>query len=191
MEILVAVIFIVVLVVLAMYISLQKREIVEDNNVPIIHTSGIYSVIRKSPRDNVYTAKPSGEEVRAFLASQAKDLEGKPLSDADREKAAADFAARLEKSLKAVEEGDKMGVQRFEIKASAQCRPCRKFAEGNYFITREDIYRHPEMLPPYYPGCACTILPELEKLFGADMSHFKAEGGDFPIPSWKNIKKVS
>jgi hypothetical protein len=191
MEIIVAVIFIIVLVVLAMYISLQKREIVEDNNMPIIHTSGIYSVIRKSPRDNVYTAKPSKEEVRAYLASQSKDVEGKPLSETDREKAAADFSARLESSLKAVEEGDKMGVQRFEIRTSPQCAPCRKFAEARYFITREDVYRHPEVLPPFYPGCSCSLVPELEKLFGDDMSHFKVEGGDFSVPSWKNIKKVN
>jgi hypothetical protein len=182
MEILVAVIFIVVLVVLAMYISLQKREIVEENNMPVIHTSGIYSVIRKSPRENVFDAKPSPQALKAFAASQEKDTAGRPLNDADREKAAAHFAARIEESIKVVEEGDRMGVQRFQIKAAPECLPCRKFSEGKYFITREDVYRHPEMLPPYYPGCTCGLVPELETLFGADMSHFQAEGGDAALP---------
>jgi hypothetical protein len=146
MEILVAVVFIVVLVVLALYISLQKREIVEENSMPIIHTSGIYSVIRKSPRENVYGAKPSAADLRAFLATQAKDIEGRPLSGADKEKAMSHFEGRLKESIKAVEEGDKLGVQRFQIQSAPHCIPCRKFSERRYFVTREDVYRHPEVL---------------------------------------------
>ncbi len=191
MEIIVAVIIIIVVGVLAMYLSLQKKAPVEENSMPIIHTSGIYSVLRKSPRMDVAKAKPSINDLKAFVASQNKDASGSPISEEDKEEAIANYSVSLEESISAVEEGDKQGVQRFEIMTGQESLPCKKFSEKRYFITREDIYRHPELLPPYYPGCTCRLLPELENIFGPEIVHLPGESGGFPLPDWKNIVKVS
>jgi hypothetical protein len=191
MEIVVAVVFIVVLVIVTMYIGLQKKEIIEDEKMPVIHTSGIYSVIRKDPRENLQTAKPGAQDLSDYMAGEARDIKGDALSDDDRAKILSAWNQNLGKNLTIIEEGDKIGVQRFLIKTRPACIPCRLFHEQNYYMTREDIFKHPELIPPYYPGCDCTLEPESEWKTVTDMSRLVPnETGRFPIPSWKNIRKI-
>ena len=57
MEIIIVLVFLLILIIVTVYIAMQKKDITEDTAMPTIHASGIYSVIRKSPRENIYTAK--------------------------------------------------------------------------------------------------------------------------------------
>jgi len=190
MEIIIAVVFIVVLIVVAMYISLQKKEIVEETTMPLIHTSGIYSVIRKSPRENIFSGKPAMNEVQAFVNCANQDFSGQLLTDTDKVAIYQHYEKGIEKGIAVIEAGDKFGVQRFQIVAGSVCSACGSFRGNKLFVTREDLFRHPELIPPFYPGCQCTLQAELECLLDSDFKHFTIENGPFPLPSWKNINKV-
>src|SRR3989339_238218 len=160
MEIVVAAVIIVGLIIAAFYISLQKKGGDEEVSMPSIHASGIYSVIRMSPRANLHPAKPTVETMRRLLDSVERDSNGKSLTAESRAALLLAYEADLEKCVKLVEESDGIGVQRYLIHADGpECR-CAHLFGYRYFITREDIYRHPELLPPYYPGCTCRLIPE-------------------------------
>ncbi|MBL8025273.1 MAG: hypothetical protein JNL74_02620, partial [Fibrobacteres bacterium] len=176
--------------VLALYISLQKKEDVEEEKVSVIHTSGIYSVIRKSPRDNVHPAKPTKEAIAGFLGTVEKDLNGDELTETDRQRAAASYAEELENSIKTVEEGDRNGIQRFVVDAEMDSTVCQPFKEKKYFLTREDVYRHPELLPPFFAGCRCRIVPDPSAVPSNDLVHYRIASGPFPLPGWRNVLKV-
>lgn len=191
MEIAIAIIFFVILVVITMYISLQKKEAADDPPMPVIHTSGIYSVIRKSPRENLHPAKPDRGSIQEQLANQTTDASGRPLTDRERAVLASDYEQRLEQNVQRIEKGDQTGVQRFLICAPDNTALCGIFKEKPFFITREDIYRHPELIPPYYPGCRCTLLPESEwDTASMDIIRFKPEQNPaHRIPHWPDNKK--
>jgi hypothetical protein len=190
MGIVITVVLIVVMIVLALYISMQKKDDVEEEKVPVIHTSGIYSVIRKSPRENIHPAKPTKEAIAGFLGTVEKDLCGVLLTDSDRQRAAAAYAEELEASIRIVEEGDRNGIQRFTLDADNDCSACAPFRENKYFFTREDIYRHPELLPPFFAGCRCRIVPDPAAVPASDMVHYRVSSGPFPLPGWRNVRKV-
>jgi len=191
MEIAVAVIFIVFLVLAALYISMQKKDVEEEGKMPVIHTSGIYSVIRKSPRENVFTVKPDSAAMKAFLASETKDTLGRPLSEKDREALLKSYTDRLEKSLKLIEDGDRIGVQRFIIRFGKECEPCRVFSGDRFYVTREDIFKHPELIPPYYAGCRCEFFSESEWKTVMNIEHFKPGANErFKIPHSKQAFKI-
>jgi hypothetical protein len=192
MEIVIAIVFFVVLILITMYIGLQKKDIIEEDKIPVIHTSGIYSVIRQSPREHIYTVKPDMDKIKTFVSGAQEDVNGVPLSETDKEKIIVSWENQLEKNLKIIEEGDKIGVQRFLIKPPADDLPCRHFIEKNCFITREDIYKHPELIPPYYPGCQCILESESEWRNATDMEHFRIDQEDKShFPAWENIRKVT
>ncbi|OGK07657.1 MAG: hypothetical protein A2487_09115 [Candidatus Raymondbacteria bacterium RifOxyC12_full_50_8] len=191
MEIFIVIIFLVILIVITMYIALQKKSGEEDIPLATIHASGIYSVIRKSPRENLHPAKPPASEIAAFVGAAEKDMDGVPLSGADRERIIARWNAGLEDSITAVEKGDREGVQRFLIKKGPVDAVCAIFAKKNYIILREDIYRHPELLPPFFPGCECRLESEAEWQTAVDFEHFRlGEHEQYAIPYWKQVKKV-
>ncbi len=190
MGITITVVLIVVMIILALYISLQKKETIEEEKVPVIHTSGIYSVIRKSPRENIHPAKPTREAIAGLLTTLDKDVNNTQLTDADRERAASSYAEGLESSIRTVEEGDRNGVQRFIIDPDIDCPPCAPFGEKKYFVTREDIYRHPELIPPYFAGCRCRLIPDSSAIPENSAVHYRIDPPSFPLPSWRGIKKV-
>lgn len=191
MEIAVAVIFIVFLVLAALYISMQKKDVDEEGKMPVIHTSGIYSVIRKSPRENVFSVKPDSAAVKAFLATATQDALGRPLGGKDREELLKSYTDGLEKSLKLIEDGDRIGVQRFIIRFGKKCEPCRVFSGDRFYITREDIFKHPELIPPYYAGCRCELFSESEWKTVMDIEHFNPGAGErFKVPSSKQAFKI-
>ncbi|MFH0921291.1 MAG: hypothetical protein V1913_13140 [Fibrobacterota bacterium] len=193
MELIIGVIFLVVLVVLALYIGLQKKEVVADEAMPMIHTSGIYSVIRKSPRENLHPAKPVIDDLRAFVSVQTEDIHGAPLSGADKVAALTHYQERLDAAIQLILTSDREGVQRYLVVPCAGEGPCDAFRQKSFFITREDIYHHPELIPPFYPGCGCSLRPEADKMLSGDTEHFRIGQDDerFRLPSWKHIKKVN
>lgn len=192
MEIAVAVVFIVFLVIAALYVSMQKKDVEDEGKMPVIHTSGIYSVIRKSPRENVFTKKPGEEEMKSFLKGLEKDSAGAPLSDPDREALRKHFFVGLEKHLAMIEDGDRRGVQRFLFRVPPRDKACAHLSGDRYFITREDIYRHPELIPPFFPGCGCELFSEAEWKSAMEIEHFTLGAEErFTLPSWKQAIKLS
>lgn len=192
MEILIVVVFLVIFGVITLYVSMQKKsDANEKEEMPVIHTSGIYSVIRKSPRENIYSKKPEKIELEEFVNSSDKDMYNNVLSESEKVVVIEDWDKRINDSITLIEEKDQLGVQRFLIKPSNDCDVCKKVFGNSSFVTREDIFNHPELIPPYYPGCSCTLNPESDWESPLSMKRFKIDSNeDNLLPTWKQIRKV-
>lgn len=193
---LLGILFFIVLILLAVRFGIAKQKLEsERESGTVIHTSGIYSVVRKSPRADVDTIKPSEKEIIQYLATQNVDIHGNQLSEIDKQALLSSWKATLESAITAIEEGDKQGLEFYYYDLKEEDTVCEEFLSKGHFITRQDIYKHPELIPPFHLGCRCVLKCHhgTEKLrdtteFG--MRPFLPEGTLPPLPDWKPILKI-
>ena len=72
-----------------------------------INTSGIYSVVHKSPRMNIATAKPSPEEIRKYLAEKNENSSIDAGFKSTIDGLAQQWNTQLEAAISVIEIGDK------------------------------------------------------------------------------------
>ncbi len=193
--IILGVVFFLILILIAVRLGISdtEKEQKPEDIQPVIHTSGIYSIVRKSPSENIDTVKPSIDKVRQYLSDQNVDIEGKELSETDKEALLDLWKASLEKSIKTVEEGDKRGIEFYYYKISKD-KNYSPIPKGAY-VTREEIFKNPNLLPPFYIGCTIEILPH-EGEGSTDLNdtttigmHPLVNKGIMPdLPDWKDIR---
>ncbi len=184
------IIFFVGLIVYVAYLIIQKEAPVERR--PTIHASGIYSVVRRSPRPAVEAAKPSAGELEEYLRSATKDVSGMPLTENDRKKLLGQWQETLESNLGVIETGDRNGLEIYFYSCPVDCRQSRAFRNRSRFVTREEIYQHPELVPPFHLGCPCRLVPDTEWKRGGGPDAKASpllDGGDFRLPDWKTIER--
>lgn len=189
--------FFLVLFVVAIRLAWGKRDAQVPSEEELIHRSGIFSIVRKSPREYVGNAKPSTEEIGQYLAGTNVDIQGATLHQADRQRLQERWAGHLEESVRVVENGDKEGVEFYYYDFDANDPVCADFVEKGFFVTREEIYRFPELLPPFHPGCTCRIAGyhgapnELRETTRTGMRPFFTDRECPPLPDWHTILKPS
>lgn len=190
---LIGILFFLVLLLIAVKFGLSRNkrdQIVEEP--PVIHTSGIYSIVRKSPRENIAEVKPSEKKIHQYLKDQNVDMEGNTISDAEKQQLLQSWSQVLERSIKEVEEGDKKGVEFYYYDFSGNDAVCHSFVNKGDYVTRQDIYKHPELIPPFHVGCKCTLLCHLATEKIRDTKQFQMkyllQKGKVPnLPDWKLI----
>ncbi len=190
----VAVILLVVFVLVAIRIGISKEQLDTGEPQPIIHKSGIYSIVRKNPREIITGHKPSPEELRKYLSSQNEDMKSNPLSDHDKEELIKSWCSGLEKSIAEIEEGDKEGVEFYYYKFSTDDPVCLGCITKGQFVTREQIYQYPKVIPPFHLGCSCELrrYPGVENLRDTavvGMTSLFTEKRMPSIPDWKIVIK--
>lgn len=191
--IILGVVFFLILILIAVRLGISdtEKEQKPEDIQPVIHTSGIYSIVRKSPRDNISTAKPSNEDIKQYLSQQNVDIEGNDLTEEIKESLLNSWEEVLERSITSVENGDKKGTEFYYYKKEEgkKYSPIPKGA----FVTREEIFKYPSLLPPLYIGCTLEIVPHEG---GGDFSdtttigmHPLVNKGVLPdLPNWKDIR---
>ncbi|MFP4522621.1 MAG: hypothetical protein ACLFQK_10785 [Fibrobacterota bacterium] len=186
------IVIIAVIILLALIIGSRKKEEPESvPEFPHIHASGVYSVIRKSPREDVLKIRPDKNEIKKILSQKGKDSSGNPLTSSDIEKLCREWAEGIEENIKAVEEADELGRNNFLLERTPECVGCCNIGEGTgMMLSREDIYRHPELIPPYHPGCGCRIMSDVDwdskKTVILAPLRQKEEGG-YNLPQWDSV----
>lgn len=178
------------LIVYVAYLIIQKEAPQERR--PTIHASGIYSVVRRSPRAAVEKIKPSMAELKDLLSSAKNDASGVPLTENDKKKLLDQWQETLESNIKVIETGDQSGLEIYFYSCPIDCRQSRAFRNRNRFVTREEIYRRPELVPPFHLGCPCRLVPDTEWKRGGRpdaMASPLLDGGDFRLPDWKTIER--
>jgi hypothetical protein len=187
MVLLLTIIVFLVIGLVAFYFSIQtkQRRIVE---FPRIYASGIYSVIRRSPREIIPTVKPSAQSIQEFLQSQTADMEGKPLHRSDVRQLVQHYTGRLEENIKVIEEADQKGEDNFLL-TPGECRFCETLGGRKAFLNRDMIHHTPEIIPPYFPGCTCHLqsLPPDSTLDGSVPLKMN-ETSRYGIPDWRNCR---
>lgn len=192
----IGIIFFLVLILIAIRfgISKQKSES-ERENLPVIHTSGIYSIVRKSPREDVEAVKPAKKEISQYLTDKNVDIHEIKLSDSDKNALISLWNTTLENSINEIEEGDKKGLEFYYYDFKEDDEVCKKFLSKGSFITRQEIYKHPELIPPFHLGCRCILkchhgIEKLKDTTAIGMRPFLRDGNVLPLPEWKHILKI-
>jgi hypothetical protein len=159
--ILVSLILFGILILVAISVSFNKKETSEEPN-PVLHQSGIYSIVRKTPRDQLRDVKPSTEEIRKYLEKinvNSRDPEDISLTTSDIDAYVRDWVDSLDRNIEVIEKGDSDGISFYYYDFKPDyCNICADYLKKGQFVTREEIYQYPHIIPPFHIGCSCTLV---------------------------------
>jgi hypothetical protein len=195
MSILLAIVGILLLLVamlVAVRIGMNKGRPEEEAPPPMIHGSGIYSIIRRSPRENIGDYKPSQEEIRKYLFDKNVNIR---LSAPEKERLIASWNQQMESNISEIEAGDKEGTEFYYFDFKWDDPVCSKIIQKGRFVTREQVFQYPQVIPPLHLGCGCKLC----KYQGKDKLRETTEIGILPLfrsreivplPDWKEIVAI-
>jgi hypothetical protein len=171
-----------------LFFALQQRTEGDEPPLPRQFNSGVFSVVRTSPRESLLSRKPNEATLRDWLSQQVPPL------NPERIQALLDqWHDVLEASIAAVERGDRDGRDTYRFDVPESERPLVPALEPDTYITREAIYNNPELLPPYYPGCAVRLIrkeADSEMLGTPSRAGWKPlmpQNGKYPLPDWRTL----
>jgi hypothetical protein len=151
-----------------------------------LEKSGKYNVNVRPLREELSKVKPPVERVREFLEQEHGALGGERI-----EELTLQWANSLEETIRVVEEGYEQDVQTFRyVFTDADTKICTFLSQGNY-ITREQIYNHPELLPPFCIGCNVRLVSKeaWEQNETGGWLPITPVDGRYPLPDWRQIAK--
>jgi hypothetical protein len=198
----ISIVLLVVLILIAIRMISAKhpREEVIPAGIqgPLIHASGIYSIIRKSPRADMLKIRPQEAEIRKYLASINEDINGLPLTPADKKVLAEQWRQSLDDNIRIVEQGDVEDVEFyfFDFPNGKTCPVCGSYIRQGQFVTRQEIFKNPSIIPPFHLGCSARISPyngkkNLRHTTIMGMTPFFKQNTPPPLPEWtKTIKRT-
>jgi hypothetical protein len=196
LSILAGVTFFLVLVLVAVHLMGKSNKPDEPAPSQMIHASGIYSIVRRSPRDSLGEFKPAIEKLTQYLASKNEDINKQPLNEADRQALVEHWKERLETNIREVEAGDHQGVEFYYYDFSSDDPVCKGTVNQGHFLTREEIFRCPQTIPPFHIGCRCMLKAHhgsenLRETTRLGMRPFFTSVNIPPLPSWTDVLKLS
>ena len=185
----VGILLLLVAMLIAVRIGMNKGKAEEDAPSPMIHGSGIYSIIRRSPRENISDYKPSQEEIRKYLFDKNVNIR---MSASEKERLIASWNQQMEMNISEIEAGDKEGTEFYYFDFKWDDPVCSRIIQKGRFVTREQIFQYPQVIPPLHLGCGC----QLYKYQGKEKLRETTEIGILPLfhsrqivplPEWKEI----
>ena len=181
-----------ILLLIALRIGSNREKAELEPGSPTIHTSGIYSIIRKSPRDSICDYKPSQEEIIKYLSDKNVNISNFHRSEADSSALIKNWNNQMELNIAEIEQGDEEGIEFYFYEFLWDDPICHKYIEKGRFVTREELYQFPNLIPPFHLGCGCR----LRKYAGKEKMRETTEIGMLPLlrngtppalPDWKEI----
>ncbi len=156
-----------------------------EDNAPI-YASGVFSLIRKSPRNEILTREPSLAEIQQILSQPAAAA----VANASAQQYLDEWRRVANISINNIEKGDREGVQTYRYRVPEKCgESCSMFA-GDAYVTREQLHKHAELIPPFHLGCGCELLsreawsPGSE---GASWTPILPDKGKYSTPDWRRV----
>ena len=165
--IIVSLVLLAVLILIAIrLVSIKKNDETEpENNLgttgPLIHASGIYSIVRKSPREDLLNVRPKDTELRKYCATINEDINKSKLSESDRQELLTAWQKAVEENIRIIERGDCEDVAFYylDFPKGKECPICTAYFKRGQFVTREEIFSTPAIIPPFHLGCTTTLVP--------------------------------
>jgi hypothetical protein len=197
------VLFAVLVLIAIRLVSIKKpAEAESDTNLgttgPLIHASGIYSIVRKSPRDELQNIRPKEAELRKYCVSINEDINKLNLNESDKQKLVAMWHKAMNENIKVVEQGDCEDVSFYylDFPKDNQCPVCATYIKRGQFVTREEIFSTPSIIPPFHLGCTTKIVPYHGKEDLRDTAIIGMaplfKGHTPPVlPEWKKTVKIT
>jgi len=164
----------------------------------LIHASGIYSIIRKSPREDILRIRPQEAEIRKYLASLNEDITRQPLTPTDKQKLSEKWRQLMEDNIQVVEKGDAEEVEfyYYDFPDDTPCHVCTSYLNQGQFVSRQEIFKNPSIIPPFHLGCTTRIVPyrgreNLRDATILGMAPFFSNSVPPPVPEWTKIVKLT
>jgi hypothetical protein len=182
----------IIVLLIAVKIGINKAKAEEELPDPLIHASGIYSIVRKSPRSSIADYKPSQEEIQKYLSDKNVNKIPDKLSKAEQDALIKQWNDLMEHNLAEVEDGDKKGVEFYLFDYEQDDPVCKRFIPKGRFVTRSELYQYPNVIPPLHIGCSCRLkqYQGKEKLHDTTilgMLPLLGNGATPPLPDWKEV----
>lgn len=156
--ILLGVILLVIFLLIAVRVGVSREKPDDQATAaPVIHKSGIYSIVRRSPRDTIANHKPSSDEIRKYLDSKNEEINRHSLSDSRKRALIDQWEELLERNISEVEAGDREGVEFYRYDYPDSDYICDQAVPKDCFVSREQIFNHPGLIPPFHLGCTCEL----------------------------------
>ncbi len=190
---LIGIAFFLILVLVAVRLAVSKQENDEPGEIPKIHASGIYSVVRQSPRMQIDAVKPSEDEIRQYLSEENVNLGGRVISPEQADALISLWKRALEHNVQTVEEGDKSGVEFYFYELGENDTECGTMISKGHFVTREQIFKNPQLIPPFHLGCRCGLKAyrgdeNLNDTTEIGIRPFVSDENNLPsLPQWRII----
>jgi hypothetical protein len=152
-----------------------------------MYASGVFSLIRRSPREMVMAKVPSLELIRKTLShatSHGLTLKAGP------EAYLAEWHRVAELCINEVEKGDREGTQTYRYLVPNHCQATTGHLGGDAYVTREQLHKTPELLPPFHLGCGCVIVGKEAWQNGSTQGGWTPVlpvNGNYPLPDWRTV----
>ncbi|MDR2728005.1 MAG: hypothetical protein LBB56_02650 [Chitinispirillales bacterium] len=185
-----AVILILLIVIVIKAVTSRDYTLAEEPQDKIIHVSGIYSIVRKSPREDLVKLRPSEETIKQYLANQNEDMYNIALCGSERKALLEHWKEQMDVNLREVENGDETGVAFYYYDFPQVCGACAPFISKGHFVSREEIYNYPQLIPPFHLGCTCILAAHSGKSdlkdAAAGLRPFFTDEDVPALPEWKS-----
>jgi hypothetical protein len=191
---LVGIIFFLIVILIAFRVSVSRQKVEEGDDLPLIHASGIYSIVRKSPRETLRACKPTDAEIRKYLAQRIEITPGRVLTSDEKDDLISQWQALMEENIVEIENGDKEGVEFYYYIVDEDDAVSHNYVKKGNFVTREEIHNFPQIIPPLHLGCSCRLQAHhgsenLRETTELGIRPFFHNENLPPLPSWKEIVK--
>jgi hypothetical protein len=152
-----------------------------------IYTSGVFSLIRKSPREAILAKVPDLENVRSVLKTPAARGEANGTPEQYQEL----WLQVANLCISNIERGDKDGIQTYRYVVPEKCRAtCGRFG-GDAYVTREQLHHQVQLIPPFHLGCGCEITPREAWQGGSGgWSPILPVNGHYDTPDWRIVVRL-
>ena len=165
--------------------SRRRSQTVSKPSEPApIYTSGVFSLIRKSPRESVSARIPALEAVRAVLAAAPASTRAAGTAEAYRE----EWVRMANLCISNIEHGDQQGIQTYRYVVPEKCCvTCGRFG-GDAYVTRDQLHHQSLLIPPFHLGCGCEITPREAWQGGTGgWSPILPVNGQYDTPDWRSV----
>jgi hypothetical protein len=179
-------ILIIVIAILAVWALSSYLAVEQVRQESVIQrpmdTSGFFSLVRESPSLRIREAKPSLGQVREWLEEQHPNL-AMPI----RQKLIDAWLEIENQNIQTIEVADHGGVETFGYEFHPKALELCPLMQADTYITREMIYHHPELIPPFFVGDTTRIVTReaWSMQNSAEWVPLLPRQGSYQLPDWR------
>jgi hypothetical protein len=181
-----------IFLLIAVRIGIKKEKVENELSSATIHASGIYSIIRRSPRESISDFKPSQEEIIKYLSDKNVNMSDCDGYVMDSTALIGSWNNQMELNITEIEKGDEKGIEFYFYDYMWEDPLCEKHITKGRFVTREELYQFPNIIPPFHLGCGCRLKryegkEKLRETTEIGMLPLFKNGAPPSLPEWKEI----
>jgi len=189
------VILVIIVLVMATAISVFMRRQGRDGSAPTpddsspIYASGVYSLIRRSPRKELQEREPPLEEAEAVLSSP----NAVAIANGSVQQYLDEWRRMANISINNIEKGDKDGIQTYKYQVPQKCHSTCTMFGGDAYVTREQLHNHVQLIPPFHLGCGVQLVTKEAWTAGNENTAWTPilpVNGKYLTPDWRSVVKL-